>query len=246
MQHQWQRPPAPTRASHGQPMTASDGAEFAGFVRRQASWAVIIALGSLAAVFLGSRGLIYDNMHDPIVDGVPFGVIVIVVGSALTGWWGADLDRIGNGIPRRWLGLAVLLGSLPWAIAPALAMLAWPYLLRGGEHPWHVDPSLPLNAAGLVIVAVLLWAGANLGMACFLPLAMEIHPLWLRMLTVLPFLALIIALPWWGASMIDGSITAVDGVIVAVLAAFSLVLSQVVIALAVWQERRSQLVLTGW
>ena len=115
-----------------------------------------------------------------------------------------------------------------------------------GEHPWHVDGSLPMDGAGLVIVAVLLWSGASLGMAFFLPLAMEIHPLWLRITTILPFLALIIGLPWWGAAMIDGSISALDGLLVATLAVFSLVVSQAVAALAVWLERRSGMTRPRW
>lgn len=220
--------------------------EFVGFVRRLAIWSVLIALGSLGATFLGSRGLIRDNMYDPIFDGVALGVITVVLGSVMTGWWGFETDRPGNGIPRRWLGLAVFLGSVPWGIVPTSAMLAWPYLLRDGEHPWHVDGSLPMDAAGLVIVAVLLWSGASLGMAFFLPLSMEIHPLWLRVLFVLPFLALIIGLPWWGASMIDGSITALDGVLVVALAVFSLVVSQVIAALVVWLERRSMPMAPRW
>lgn len=220
--------------------------EFAGFVRRLAIWAVLIALGSLGATFLGSRGLIRDKMYDPIFDGVALGVITVVLGSVMAGWWGFDTDRPGNGIPRRWLGLAVFLGSIPWGIVPTSAMLAWPYLLRDSEHPWHVDGSLPMDAAGLVIVAVLLWSGASLGMAFFLPLSMEIHPLWLRVLFVLPFLALIIGLPWWGATMIDGSITAFDGVLVVALAVFSLVASQAIAALVVWLERRSMPMAPRW
>ena len=240
------QPPGPTWVpARGAPV-ASDWAEFGAFVRRQAIWAVVIAVASLGATFLGSRGLIRDRMYEPIFDGVVLGVIAVVLGSALTGWWGFDTDRPGSGIPRRWLGLAVFLGALPWGIAPPAAMLAWPYLLRGGEHPWHVDASLPMDAAGLVIVAMLLWAGASLGMAFFLPLAMEIHPLWLRVLFVLPFLALIIGLPWWGAVMIDGSITALDGVLVVALAVFSLVASQVIAALVVWLERRSTPMAPRW
>ncbi|WP_144794867.1 hypothetical protein [Kocuria palustris] len=224
----------PSRTTPAEPSSA---AQILRFLRRQTAWAVAIGLGSWAFVFLGSRGLIRNNSFEPIFDGALLGAIVVVVGALLSPWWAFDTDLPDSGFPRRRLGLAVLLAGLPWAAVLTTAMLAWPHLLRGGEHPWHVDSSLllplplPPHAAGLVVVALVLWAAANLGWAAMLPVFAQVDPLWLRLVFVGVMLVAVFAVTWWGSSVVDGRISVADGLVAIVVLMISMVLSQAVVLL---------------
>lgn len=144
-------------------------AELVRYIRRQTFWSLSWAVLSLAAVFLGSRGLISDKMGDPIYHGTLLGALMLGMVPLFAPYWSFEMEESDGGFPRTLPGLAVLLGGIPWALAWPAAMLLWPMLLRGGERPWAVDGSLPSDAIGLAIAALFALMVYHLGMTCLLP-----------------------------------------------------------------------------
>lgn len=190
------------------------------------------AMAGITVLFLLAQArLLLDKMFEVIQDAPSFGMLTICLVGALWGVVMLDARQDGNGYPFRGLLPWMLVSGPVYGVLAAVTTMIWRAISHDAGSPGTVWSELLVPGPAPLVVLLLGWTAVNLGLAAGGPIFMEISPLWLRLVSFVPFLGVLFAGGAAGgtAPRLAASAELVTAVVLAViLSAGLLVLSGIV------------------